>query len=1325
MCLKSKSFKIFCVITFLTVCLPLFSSFHFGESNSLPTYCGEYSGFGEMTGLGYNEPGACLDADLWFESSLGLYSVYRDINDVVIKMADADATYQSLISMQQSIQNAMYDFVEPSNFMLEQIFGSEISIIIGWLLEALPPQYSSLLILLDLIDLVEDATRFIASFNENWSEFQLVSLLTHAWGGNCNYGNYSFNCEILGMLAMIYPPGSHQADLENRTCQTCDLATLLNLETFLLGDIFYQWPSDELTEEEYQVKLDKLIDNLEQQEHLLKLLLGIEEITFGMNWCNCNAVSIEDVWSEVSSEIMHWSISQEAEDAALGISENYLNILRSVASYHLVSAQAKLARLRAGSFYNTRISNSATDDKNPAIWGNKIVWEGDQAGNWDIYYCDFAGNRQVYQVTQNAAHQTDAKIYGNKIVWKDLRNGNPDVYMFDLGKDCVFGTADDGGEKQITNLLSGEVSPDIYQEKIIWTDLSDGIHLLDLISGKQILIPDSRGALTPVIYGDWITWQDGNNQGDLWIYNYKTYEKQKAPAAGTMHQRANPDLFDNQTLFEQWADQSDGDLWSCDYDLIWLSNPGITHPALQKNPAIYQNSWVWDDNRNLTGDSCDAGFDVYLGKMLDVSFDQSYDPVNGMESDLTIRLSADEKYQQKPDIWRNVVVWQDARNSDWDIYATALYPFYSRSAVKPASPTSLTALPLTNDHIVLAWQNNADNERGFELERQITGSGNVAIDTIGAGVTTICDSALQAGVNYSYRIRAFNEEGNSQWSETTSATTSPFKLAQDNLTGLTLGSAAWGDYDNDGDLDILLTGQDAEQKPLTKIYQNDNGVFKDINANLIDVRYSSAACGDYDNDGDLDIALSGRSSVLLTSKIYNNDSGQFSEIASGLLGITWAELAWCDYDNDGRLDLFLSGSAGKAATTKIYRNEILGFMDMGNMEIHAMAGGPVAWGDYDNDRDMDLLLTGTDSSGTATTKVYRNDDTTFTDILAGLTGVERGCADWGDYDNDGHLDILFAGQTETDSAVCQIYRNTGNGFVNINAAMTGLYFCSVSWCDYDNDGDLDVLTTGSYDYRLPDGSMNIGNPISKIYRNDSGVFNDMGYRWLPEVNISSAAWGDYNKNGTSDLLLAGSTWGPPVSLVFQNLDFNNSWLDIKLLGITSNAAAIGARVYVKATINGKESWLMREITGRNGFVCHFGLGNASYVDSVKIVWPSGIEHHLAAFLVNQVLSFNEEMTGIFSSYINQNEPKILMLYQNYPNPFNPSTKIKFTLPKPETVKIEVYNIIGQKIETLLNKHMPSGYHEVEFNVQNLSSGIYFYRIEAGEFQDVKKMVLLR
>jgi hypothetical protein len=88
-------------------------------------------------------------------------------------------------------------------------------------------------------------------------------------------------------------------------------------------------------------------------------------------------------------------------------------------------------------------------------------------------------------------------------------------------------------------------------------------------------------------------------------------------------------------------------------------------------------------------------------------------------------------------------------------------------------------------------------------------------------------------------------------------------------------------------------------------------------------------------------------------------------------------------------------------------------------------------------------------------------------------------------------------------------------------------------------------------------------------------------------------------------------------------------------------------------------------------------------------------------------------------------PTQYVLYPAFPNPFNPSTKIKFDLPEPEIVKIQVYNLVGQNIETLINKPLPAGQHEVEFNGQNLSSGVYLYWIRAGEFQDVNKMILLR
>jgi hypothetical protein len=88
-------------------------------------------------------------------------------------------------------------------------------------------------------------------------------------------------------------------------------------------------------------------------------------------------------------------------------------------------------------------------------------------------------------------------------------------------------------------------------------------------------------------------------------------------------------------------------------------------------------------------------------------------------------------------------------------------------------------------------------------------------------------------------------------------------------------------------------------------------------------------------------------------------------------------------------------------------------------------------------------------------------------------------------------------------------------------------------------------------------------------------------------------------------------------------------------------------------------------------------------------------------------------------------PDRFVLMQNYPNPFNPTTRIRFGLPQASDVLIEVYNVLGQKVATLLNARKPAGYHEVEFDASQLGSGLYIYRIKAGNFQQVKKMMLMK
>ncbi|QTA92954.1 Cadherin domain-containing protein [Desulfonema magnum] len=390
---------------------------------------------------------------------------------------------------------------------------------------------------------------------------------------------------------------------------------------------------------------------------------------------------------------------------------------------------------------------------------------------------------------------------------------------------------------------------------------------------------------------------------------------------------------------------------------------------------------------------------------------------------------------------------------------------------------------------------------------------------------------LNHGQTYYVSVGAsLEDEGDNEISET-EMTFSVIPLFSDisaNLNGVSRSSAAWGDYDNDGDLDILLTGYDNDNlEPITRIYRNENSRFHEAVA-LIGVEFGAVAWGDYDKDGDLDILLTGYDGSESISKIYENDDGRFLEDRDAdLTGVHHSAVAWRDYDRDGDLDILLAGYNYEKEETvaRLYRNESGRSFTDTKASLTGVYYASAAWGDYNKDGKPDILLVGNDGLFKSS-ELYRNDGSTFKNINIGLPGVSSGAAAWGDYNGDGYPDILLTGDDGT-TKIARVYQNNNGSFKNINADLTGVYQSSAAWDDYDNDGDLDILLTG-------DTGEDEVSKISKIYRNDGGgKFIDVEVD-LVGVSNGSAVWGDYDKDGYPDILLTGDDGEKKITKVYHN-----------------------------------------------------------------------------------------------------------------------------------------------------------------------------------------------
>jgi hypothetical protein len=337
---------------------------------------------------------------------------------------------------------------------------------------------------------------------------------------------------------------------------------------------------------------------------------------------------------------------------------------------------------------------------------------------------------------------------------------------------------------------------------------------------------------------------------------------------------------------------------------------------------------------------------------------------------------------------------------------------------------------------------------------------------------------------------------------------------QTNLPGVQDGSAHWGDCNNDAASDLLLTGQVSPTLRIARVYQRQAGSTFALAATFTDVIRGAAAWGDYDNDGWLDVALTGERAGVPISHLYRNARNgttcTFSVVAASLVGVRYSTVAWGDYNADGQIDLLLAGDNGSQPVTKLYRNNRGSFVDSG-LSLPGIQNGAAIWGDYNNDGWVDLLLTGATTGGAPLTKLYRNNGAgALVDSQANLPALRDSAAAWGDYDNDGDLDLLLEGTTAASARIAEIYRNTQGVFVkntSANSLLGSFTWTTAAWSDYDTDGYLDasVSTGGS----------------ATVYRNEITGSFATGLAVGSMLLSGTVAWGDYDNDSIPDILIAG------------------------------------------------------------------------------------------------------------------------------------------------------------------------------------------------------------
>lgn len=345
------------------------------------------------------------------------------------------------------------------------------------------------------------------------------------------------------------------------------------------------------------------------------------------------------------------------------------------------------------------------------------------------------------------------------------------------------------------------------------------------------------------------------------------------------------------------------------------------------------------------------------------------------------------------------------------------------------------------------------------------------------------------------------------------------------------GRIQWVDLDADGDLDLIYSGfaEDANEYH-TRVYENNAGTFAARTTSLPDLRNGELAWGDFDKDGDPDILLSGLSASGSISALYENTGGFNFTLKASFPGLLNSTLSWFDIDNDDDLDFLIAGVDDNTGTpdpfinkTLVYQNDGATFALLANTNLPPCSQCAMDWADFNNDGRADVVITNVEKNNVHYTELYLNNgNNTFTlDATQSLPQLFNGDVRWGDFDRDGDVDLLLSGVRTDGTITMEVYENNAGHLLwrdDIELYYVGEnWHHGTQWVDYNNDGWLDIVVSGR-------GTSVVDvEYILKFYENlGDGTFQEeeMGVTGLAQ---SSLDFGDFDNDGDVDMAYMGLT----------------------------------------------------------------------------------------------------------------------------------------------------------------------------------------------------------